>query len=221
MIEQIQQEHRGQLQNWEGNVLVPLVQNAAGGVAAAIMIATVTYAWDYANGLATDGWELLRWGVIIGVAVAAIATIVRFFGDEVGLMRAVYVAGQRSRDDEIQRLNRQISLMEQQQQPGAMQDATAVNARLGQMAGDRDNAVKLLKILLDGGSVARSNSEHGLGRRPWERAVALLEKAKIYNHDSKELLVENRSEALRALAEFYDDQYRLAQDNSSFHPAWW
>lgn len=221
MIEQIQQEHRGQLQNWEGNVLVPLVQNAAGGVAAAIMIATVTYAWDYANGLATDGWELLRWGVIIGVAVAAIATIVRFFGDEVGLMRAVYVAGQRSRDDEIQRLNRQISLMEQQQQPGAMQDATAVNARLGQMAGDRDNAVKLLKILLDGGSVARSNSEHGLGRRPWERAVALLEKAKIYNHDSKELLVENRSEVLRALAEFYDDQYRLAQDNSSFHPAWW
>lgn len=221
MIEQIQQEHRGQLQNWEGNVLVPLVQNAAGGVAAAIMIATVTYAWDYANGLATDGWELLRWGVIIGVAVAAIATIVRFFGDEVGLMRAVYVAGQRSRDDEIQRLNRQISLMEQQQQPGAMQDATAVNARLGQMAGDRDNAVKLLKILLDGGSVARSNSEHGLGRRPWERAVALMEKAKIYNHDSKELLVENRSEALRALAEFYDDQYRLAQDNSSFHPAWW
>lgn len=221
MIEQIQQEHRGQLQNWEGNVLVPLVQNAAGGVAAAIMIATVTYAWDYANGLATDGWELLRWGVIIGVAVAAIATIVRFFGDEVGLMRAVYVAGQRSRDDEIQRLNRQISLMEQQQQPGAMQDATAVNARLGQMAGDRDNAVKLLKILLDGGSVARSNSEHGLGRRPWERAVALLEKAKIYNHDSKELLIENRSEALRALAEFYDDQYRLAQDNSSFHPAWW
>ena len=221
MIEQIQQEHRGHLQNWEGNVLVPLVQNAAGGVAAAIMIATVTYAWDYANGLATDGWELLRWGVIIGVAVAAIATIVRFFGDEVGLMRAVYVAGQRSRDDEIQRLNRQISLMEQQQQPGAMQDATAVNARLGQMAGDRDNAVKLLKILLDGGSVARSNSEHGLGRRPWERAVALLEKAKIYSHDSKELLIENRSEALRSLAEFYDDQYRLAQDNSSFHPAWW
>lgn len=220
MIEQLQQEHRG-LQNWEGNVFVPLVQNAAGGAAAAIMIATVTYAWDYANGLATDGWELLRWGAIIGMAVAAIATIVRFFGDEVGLMRAVYVAGQRSRDDEIQRLNRQISLMEQQQQPGAMQDATAVNARLGQMAGDRDNAVKLLKILLDGGSVARSNSEHGLGRRPWERAVALMEKAKIYNHDSKELLVENRSEALRALAEFYDDQYRLAQDNSSFHPAWW
>lgn len=221
MIEQIQQEHRGQLQNWEGNVLVPLVQNAAGGVAAAIMIATATYAWDYANGLATDGWELLRWGVIIGVAVAAIATIVRFFGDEVGLMRAVYVAGQRSRDDEIQRLNRQISLMEQQQQPGAMQDATAVNARLGQMAGDRDNAVKLLKILLDGGSVARSNSEHGLGRRPWERAVALLEKAKIYRHDVRMLLIENRSEALKSLAEFYDDQYRLAQDNSSFHPAWW
>ena len=220
MIEQLQQEHRG-LQNWEGNVFVPLVQNAAGGAAAAIMIATVTYAWDHANGLATDGWELLRWGAIIGVAVAAIATIVRFFGDEVGLMRAAYVAGQRSRDEEIQRLNRQISLMEQQQQPGAMQDATAANARLGQMAGDRDNAVKLLKILLDGGSVARSNSEHGLGRRPWERAVALLEKAKIYNHDSKEMLVENRSEALRALAEFYDDQYKLAQENSSFHPAWW
>lgn len=221
MIEQIQQEHRGQLQNWEGNVLVPLVQNGAGGVAAAILLATLTYAWNYANGLAIDGDELLRWCVIVGVGVLAVATIVRFFGDEIGLMRAVYVAGQRSRDDEIQRLNRQISLMEQQQQPGAMQDATAVNARLGQMAGDRDNAVKLLKILLDGGSVARSNSEHGLGRRPWERAVALLEKAKIYNHDSKELLIENRSEALRALAEFYDDQYRLAQDNSSFHPAWW
>jgi len=111
--------------------------------------------------------------------------------------------------------------MEQQQQPGAMQDATTVNARLGQMAGDRDNAVKLLKILLDGGSVARNNSEHGLGRRPWERAVALLEKAKIYRHDARILLIENRSEALKSLAEFYDDQYRLAQDNSSFHPAWW
>lgn len=219
MIELQQQER--QAQNWEGNVLVPLVQNGAGGVAAAILLATLTYAWNYANGLAIDGDELLRWCVIVGVGVLAVATIVRFFGDEIGLMRAVYVAGQRSRDDEIQRLNRQISLMEKSQ-PGAMQqDATTVNARLGQMAGDRDNAVKLLKILLDGGSVARNNSEHGLGRRPWERAVALLEKAKIYRHDSKELLVENRSEALRALAEFYDDQYRLAQDNSSFHPAWW
>lgn len=219
MIELQKQER--QAQNWEGNVWVPLVQNGAGGVAAAILLATLTYAWNYANGLAIDGDELLRWCVIVGVGVLAVATIVRFFGDEIGLMRAVYVAGQRSRDDEIQRLNRQISLMEKSQ-PGAMQqDATTVNARLGQMAGDRDNAVKLLKILLDGGSVARDNSEHGLGRRPWERAVALLEKAKIYRHDARMLLIENRSEALKSLAEFYDDQYKLASENGSFHPAWW
>lgn len=218
MIELQRQER--QAQNWENNVLVPLVQNGAGSVAAAILLATLTYAWDYANGLATNGDELLRWCVIVGVGVLAVATIVRFFGDEIGLMRAVYTAGQRSRDEEIQRLNRQISLIEQSH-PSAMQDATTVNARLGQMAGDRDNAVKLLKILLDGGSVARNNSEHGLGRRPWERAVVLLEKAKIYRHDARMLLIENRSEALKSLAEFYDDQYKLASENGSFHPAWW
>ena len=40
MIELQQQER--QAQNWEGNVLVPLVENGAGGGAAAVVLATLT-----------------------------------------------------------------------------------------------------------------------------------------------------------------------------------
>ena len=205
---------------WESDILVPITQNIGGGLAASIILAVLNYAWARANSLAFDLNETLIWSGLIGVLVAAVTTIIRFFSDELGLLRAAYLAGQQSRDEEIQRLNRQISILEQRGQPTPA-DATEINKRLGKMKGDLYNATNLLKILLDGGNISRSNGEHDLTQRPWERAVGLLEKSKVYGYADRQLLISSRAEAHKTLTEFYQQQYDKAAANVSFQPAWW
>lgn len=208
-------------QNWESHIIVPLTQNVGGGIAAAIILAVLNYAWTRANHLAFDQNETLIWTGLAGILVAAATTLVRFFSDELGLLRAAYTAGQRSMMEEIQRLNRQISILEQRGGQPTPGDATDINKRLGKMKGDLYNATTLLKILLDGGNISRSNGEHDLSQRPWERAVALLEKAKVYSHADRQLLISGRTEAQRTLTEFYQQQYDKAAANVAFQPAWW
>lgn len=204
---------------WESNVAIPLAQNLAGGLAAGTLVIVLDYAWSLFNGLQRTG-HIYEWAILVGASVAGTFTVIRFFGDELGLLNAAYIAGQHSRDEEIQRLNRQISLMEASGSTTASQ-ATTVNQTLGRMQGDYENAKQLLKILLEGGSVARDSGEHGLTKRPWERAITLLGKAHIYDHTSGQLLITSRGETLRLLTSFYNEQYQLAQQNAAFHPAWW
>lgn len=206
-------------QNWESNILVPITQNLTGGLATTIILSVLNLAWTRANHLPFDLNETMIWTGIAGTIVTTATTIVRFYADEIGLLHAAYSAGQRSRDEEIHRLNRQISLLEQRGQPLA-QDATDINKRLGKMKGDLYNATTLLKILLDGGNISRNSGEHDLTQRPWERAVGLLAKAKVINQD-RQLIISSRSAAWATLTEFYQQQYDLASANISFQPAWW
>lgn len=206
-------------QNWELHILVPLTQNVGGGLSTALLLALLAYAWDRLNNLYFDLESVAAWCAIAGGVFFSITTIVRFYADEVGLLNAAYRAGQRSQQGEILRLNRQISQLEQQpQSPG---NATEINQRLGIMQGDYLNAVALLKILLDGGNISRSSNEHQLGRRPWERAIALLEKSKIYDHESRSPLVSGRNAALSALEAYWAEQYDRAEKSEKFQPAWW
>lgn len=216
-IEQLQQNVPDQ--SWESHIVVPLTQNLGAGICAAIILVLLTYSWDRLNYLAFARDDTLIWSGICGAILACAMTIIRFYADEIGLLTAAYRAGQRSMHDEIQRLNRQISLLEQS--PGQPADVTAINKRLGIMQGDYQNAERLLEVLLSGGSVSRDSDDHGLTRRPLERAVRLLEKSKIYNHPDRVLLITNRNQAKTTLSGFWQEQYERAQANQSFQPAWW
>ena len=205
---------------WESEIIIPLTQNLAGGIASTLLLAMLTYAWNNSNHLANDLNNILTWSGLAGASVTSLATLIRFFADDVGLISAAYKAGQRSRDEEMQRLNRQISILEQQ--PGKPPPAAAseINQRLGKMKGDYDNAKRLITILLDGGNISRNSGEHDLTQRPWERAVSLIEKAKVYQHSDRQLLITSRSEAMKTLTEFFKEQLEMA-NNTAFQPAWW
>lgn len=216
-IEQLQQAVPDQ--SWESHIVVPLTQNLGAGICAAIILVLLTYSWDKLNYLAFVRDDTLIWSGICGTILACTMTIIRFYADEIGLLTAAYRAGQRSMQDEIQRLNRQIALLEQN--PSQPADVTAINKRLGIMQGDYQNAEMLLDVLLSGGNVSRASSDHNLTRRPLERAVRLLEKSKVYNHAERALLVTNRNQAKTTLSEFWQQQYDRAEANQSFQPAWW
>ena len=219
-LELDQLRHVAPDQSWESHILAPITQNIGGGLATGLLLALAAYAWDRLNGLYFDIDTVAIWSAIAGGMVVCATTIIRFYADEIGLLSAAYRAGQASQQEEIQRLNRQISQLEQSPD-NASGNATEINQRLGIMQGDYLNAVSLLKILLDGGNISRSSNEHGLGRRPWERAVALLEKSKIYQHETRQLLISSRNAALTSLETFWTEQYDRAEKSEKFQPAWW
>ena len=89
---------------WASHVLIPLAQNVAGGMAVwglgLIGYMTIQYTralpWDL------DGARL--WCGFVGGAVTCLVTVIRFFGDDLGLLASAYKLGQASRDAEIANL---------------------------------------------------------------------------------------------------------------------
>lgn len=205
-------------QTWETGVLVPLAQNFGGGLASALFVAVIAYAWNRANGLQTDIEPVSVWSSVIGAIVATGWTIVRFFGDEIGLIRAAYQAGAASRDDEIARLNRQINSL---QAETAAEPEADKQTLLGRMRADHENAKLLLKVALGRGNIARDSEDHKLTKRPWGRAIWLLIHAKVIEEGSNKLLVASRVEASETLATYFAEQYQNAQGGKEYQPAWW
>lgn len=83
-------------QTFVADIFVPLVQNILGGGAVAGIFAIVGAAGSRFSGRLLVGEELVFWCVLSGGAVACIATIIRFFGDDIGLIHYAYRRGQES-----------------------------------------------------------------------------------------------------------------------------
>lgn len=208
---------------WETGVLVPLIQNIVGGAAAALLIALLAYAWNRLNSLPTNIEEVSIWAAVLGAVWATGWTVSRFFGDELGMFKAAYAAGQRSRDEEIARLNRQINSL-QARAAGSEEKATdtaTAQALLGKMKFDFENAKILLNVALGGGNIARDSSDHKVTDRPWSRASRLLVKAKVIEQHSNKLLVTSRQQASEQLSSYFVEQTHAAQGDVNFVPSWW
>src|SRR6476619_2215752 len=90
------QEQQLEQQTWTADILVPLTQNICGGAALGAL--------GFIGFVAVSEWrqvlwhavDALLWCLLLGSAATCLMTVLRFFGDDMGLLTAAYKAGQRS-----------------------------------------------------------------------------------------------------------------------------
>src|SRR6478672_4680501 len=83
-------------QTWTADIMVPMTQNVFGGAALGAL--------GFIGFVAVSEWrqvlwhaaDALLWCLLLGAAVTCLMTVLRFFGDDLGLITGAYKAGQRS-----------------------------------------------------------------------------------------------------------------------------
>lgn len=202
---------------WETHIVIPLVQNIAGGIAVFALCWTVTVGLGQYLLWPVILKELSFWSAVSGGTVTAAMTIVRFFGDELGLLAAAYRLGKRSADSQISAL-----VAENEQLQAAVRElrGTATTHRAQDMA-DRlrraqDDAEHLLALAYGGQSIAREKVKDYIPQRNWERAIQLLRAAGCLTQ-SNELATENLGLALNQLRSYTQN----ADQGATWRPAWY
>lgn len=207
-------EEKKKGQNWEADVAVPFAQNLLGGIATyALVLAWAEYSQRWTDHAHAEA-------ILSGIAITAIATIVRFFGDDLGIIRHAYQAGARSRDGEIYQLNRQIQRLEATAVAGTGQATpTSDNRRLDLCEWSRKHAEKLATIGIRGGDITR-RGDHGIGAKSWERARNLLIASKVWNPETGQWASTKQTEVLGTLKAYYQPHYERMKTDPKYTPAW-
>src|SRR6478672_7198477 len=87
------QEQQLSQPTWTTDILVPLTQNICGGAALGAL--------GFIGFVAVSEWhqvlwhadDALLWCILLGAAVTCTMTVIRFFGDDLGLLTTTYKAG--------------------------------------------------------------------------------------------------------------------------------
>jgi hypothetical protein len=101
-------------QGFAADIFVPLLQNVLGGLATAGLCAILSLAvatWLSAD---LDLVAMSFWCLLLGGAVTCLATVVRFFGDDVGLLHLAYKRGQDSQRLRINALELELNAAQDQ-----------------------------------------------------------------------------------------------------------
>ena len=89
-------------------ILIPLLQNIIGGGAVAGLCVIGGASLGYLT-REPQAWEVtLSAGLLLGGAVTCLVTVVRFFGDDIGLLRWAHQRGQASRQARVQALELEL-----------------------------------------------------------------------------------------------------------------
>src|SRR5258706_11761302 len=80
------------LPTWEAHVLIPITQNILGGVAVGALGFIGVIAYTGAINNIVDLYNAGVWCGLAGGIVTCIITIIRFFGDDLGIVLAAYRA---------------------------------------------------------------------------------------------------------------------------------
>ena len=123
--------------------------------------------------------DQLFWSLIIGIAATSLATIIRFFGDDLGIVTAAYRAGAASRTEEVNRLTNELN---------ALRTALAGSQRTA-ISSTKTSKLDMLKAQLrsrkshdrewhSGRPIDRRtcNSQYKIGEVDFGRAYRLLKK---------------------------------------------
>lgn len=204
---------------WETHIVIPLVQNLAGGIAVFALCWTITvglgryFLWDVILR------ELSFWSAVIGGTVTALMTIVRFFGDELGLLAAAYRLGKRSADSQINALiaeNEQLRATAREMRGTTSHKTQEMIERIDQAQNDAEH---LLALAYGGQSIAREQVRAYIPQRSWERAVQLLMASGCLDQN-RYLAEPNLALALDRLRS-YTDTDRQRATHESWRPAWY
>lgn len=202
---------------WATHVVIPLTQNIAGGLAFAGLYAGAWLGLARHSGWQIERDDLLFWCGLAGAVVACLATVIRFFGDDLGLLSAAYQLGRRSADGQISALvaeNQQLQATNRELRgDGRSHKAIEMTEQIGRARRDAEN---LLSLLYGGQSIARDRS--GLPQRSWERAIQLLRAAGCISADGGRAH-NNMGQALKALTDYADLDMQRAKDGA-WRPKW-
>lgn len=200
---------------WIGHVLVPLVQNILGGVAVAGLgiIGVQAVTGDVSS-------QAASWCALVGGAVACLFTVLRFFGDDLGIVTGAFRAGSRSRDAQVAELQLQLRSMQEAMETHKIPSAQlAQRQEMAQKA--HANAALIIKVAFSGDTISRSAMfDRGVGQRDWERAMSLLKAAGVLDAQGQLTPRLTPKLALQALDELVSkDMKQLG--NNRFTPGWW
>lgn len=177
MTQQTLDVQRSEQTSWDGSIVVPLTQNIVGGVAVAILISVLAVAYCRALGRIVDIQAMLWIAGTIGVSVAAVFTIVRFFGDDLGLFVAAYRAGQRYADEQIQAVRQENDTLRAQLETARAQGRPALERLAAKQDRSQANAITLLTLGYTKGVSAMAANKvigHELSDPEWRKARQLL-----------------------------------------------
>lgn len=202
---------------WAGHVLIPVAQNLLGGAAVSglVLIAYVTVlAW---LNLAWSVYDAKLGCLLIGGLVTCVVTVVRFFGDDLGIVRAAYRAGQQSRDAQIAALQLELRATHDAQNAAEAGGGSPVRKRQELLQRARADCGRIVAVHFDGDAITRkAMAGRNMGQRDWERAMRLLMAAGVVDGDGV-VVAKSPNQALKAVDE------RLATDTergATFTPAW-
>lgn len=205
---------------WVTHYLLPLAQNLTGGAAVSVFVFLGVIAY---TGLANPLIDLYNAGVwcsLAGGAVACILTIIRFFGDELGLLQAAYNAGYNAREPEVSALHMELHTlrtdMTVEQAEGSAR--SAISKRQQQDAKQLESANKLISVFFSGGVISREAMDKNsrMGRADWDAGIRLLKAAGVADANNN-IVATNAGVAMRAVKEVMDaDRAR----GDKFVPKW-
>ena len=204
-----------QPQSLEQHVIVPLLQNVAGGIAAG----TLTYIGFAVTGQFTDQ---LFWSLVTGITTTSLATIVRFFGDDLGIVTTAYRAGAASRTEEINRLTSELSALRTALN-GQQRTATSTTktSKLDMLKRSYDHAKIMAENGIRGRPIDRRTcgSQYQIGEVDFGRAYRLLQESGIRNQQDT-FTVTQVSEAKQKLHAYFNYHYQIAASNPKYNPPW-
>lgn len=204
---------------WQSDVLIPLTTNLISGIAVGVGVAIV---WFLAAG---DARLPANWWIPVGAVGALWAigwTIVRYNGDEIGLFRAAYRAGRRSRDGQVNALMLEIETLRDSIDAGQGSPTSSSERRIATANATLRNARALLRVVYDHGAAQASRGEmahRGMGQRDWERARRLCLAAGAVDELMQPRAADYNA-ALRAIEDVHAAGVRTMQASRNSGVAW-
>lgn len=204
---------------WRSDVLIPMATNTLSGLAVAAGTAIVWFLAAQEAGLPATWWIPCS---AAGALWVVGWTIVRYNGDEIGLFRAAYRAGQRSRDSQVNALMLEIETLRDSIDAGQGSPASTSERRIAVANATLRNARSLLRVVYDHGAAQASRAEmaqRGMGQRDWERARRLCMAAGVIDELMQPRAADYNA-ALRAIEEVHAAGVRTMQSSRRSGVAW-
>jgi hypothetical protein len=209
------------LATWRSDVLIPMTTNSLSGLAVAAGVAIIWYLVAAAQAADLPA----TWWIPCGAAGALWVvgwTIVRYNGDEIGLFRAAYRAGRRSRDSQVNALMLEIETLRDSIDAGQGSPTSSSERRIATANATLRNARALLRVVYDHGAAQASRGEmahRGMGQRDWERARRLCLAAGAVDELMQPRAADYNA-ALRAIEDVHAAGVRTMQASRNSGVAW-
>jgi len=197
---------------------VPLLQNILGGLAVMGATAIVATAIVLMQDRSPDLDPILAWSALLGGLITCTATVVRFFGDDIGIVRTAYRHGQERMLARVHAL--EIELQTARSQLAQSLDATGQmppTKALQELERAHQVAQQMIQWHFEGIPIDRRSCEQrSVGQRDWGRARQLLLAAGVM--DGAGIALGHIEEAQRLAQAHYRRAVQLGRKSARFVP---